>query len=329
MENKTGKYFKYAVGEIVLVVVGILIALQINNWNESKKSINKTEHLLTQIHKELAFNIKKANSVIRSYRSRDSIIYKVLNKKVTYQEYKNYRRYSGLIQGVPTSSLVDNAFNNLMNFNGDLTFELDSIVSKLIPLYTTNKTAVDIREKNAIDKLYKFVEKLKDEKSWYYNYMVKNENTDEMIDYFLNDPIYLNQVTHYQRLNLGGHNSTTLKFRNNAINLYTELSNYLTIKKDTSIIKNFKEYEHYLGKYVSENGKIESQIINQNDNLIWSWKNLEDTSKFGEINLYPDTKTYFTISNRAFGKLVYDENNEVSGFIRSLGSNMQEYNKIE
>jgi hypothetical protein len=36
-KNKTGKYLKYAVGEIVLVVIGILIALQINNWNEIRK----------------------------------------------------------------------------------------------------------------------------------------------------------------------------------------------------------------------------------------------------------------------------------------------------
>ncbi len=53
MENKTGpstgtsvkvgKYFKYAIGEIVLVMVGILLALQINNWNEIKK-----EHIITQ-----------------------------------------------------------------------------------------------------------------------------------------------------------------------------------------------------------------------------------------------------------------------------------------
>ena len=36
-KNKTGKYFKYAIGEIILVVIGILIALSINNWNESRK----------------------------------------------------------------------------------------------------------------------------------------------------------------------------------------------------------------------------------------------------------------------------------------------------
>jgi hypothetical protein len=36
MENKTGKYFKYAVGEILLVMVGILLALQVNNWNTER-----------------------------------------------------------------------------------------------------------------------------------------------------------------------------------------------------------------------------------------------------------------------------------------------------
>jgi len=40
-ENKTGKYFKYAIGEIVLVVIGILIALSINNWNEKRVNHNK------------------------------------------------------------------------------------------------------------------------------------------------------------------------------------------------------------------------------------------------------------------------------------------------
>mgnify|MGYP000731225644 CR=1 FL=1 len=39
-ENRTGRYLKYAIGEIILVVIGILIALQINNWNEHKKEIS-------------------------------------------------------------------------------------------------------------------------------------------------------------------------------------------------------------------------------------------------------------------------------------------------
>jgi len=45
MENKIGRYLKYALGEIILVVIGILIALQINNWNEDRKNrITETDY---------------------------------------------------------------------------------------------------------------------------------------------------------------------------------------------------------------------------------------------------------------------------------------------
>jgi len=43
-DNKPLKYARYAIGEIVLVVIGILIALQINNWNEIAK--DRKEELL-------------------------------------------------------------------------------------------------------------------------------------------------------------------------------------------------------------------------------------------------------------------------------------------
>ena len=51
-ENKTGKYFKYAIGEIILVVIGILIALSINNWNENQKKYKNEAYTLQQLHQE-------------------------------------------------------------------------------------------------------------------------------------------------------------------------------------------------------------------------------------------------------------------------------------
>ncbi|PWG06467.1 DUF6090 family protein [Polaribacter aquimarinus] len=53
MENKTSKYFKYAIGEIVLVVIGILIALQINNNNEVKKDRVFEIKMLKEVRKEI------------------------------------------------------------------------------------------------------------------------------------------------------------------------------------------------------------------------------------------------------------------------------------
>jgi uncharacterized membrane protein YgaE (UPF0421/DUF939 family) len=48
MENKTGTYFKYAIGEIVLVVIGILIALQINIANENRKISEKKKNIIAK-----------------------------------------------------------------------------------------------------------------------------------------------------------------------------------------------------------------------------------------------------------------------------------------
>ena len=63
-ENKTGKYFKYAIGEIILVVIGILIALQINNWNEERKSQKAKTQYCEQLLEELELDTKAINTQI-------------------------------------------------------------------------------------------------------------------------------------------------------------------------------------------------------------------------------------------------------------------------
>ena len=57
-EGKTGKYLKYAFGEIILVVVGILIALAINNWNQDRLSNQQQKAYLNNLKEELATNIE-------------------------------------------------------------------------------------------------------------------------------------------------------------------------------------------------------------------------------------------------------------------------------
>jgi hypothetical protein len=58
-KNKTGRYFKYAIGEIILVVIGILIAVSINSWNNQRNLVNNNEVCLTKLNKELNSNTKR------------------------------------------------------------------------------------------------------------------------------------------------------------------------------------------------------------------------------------------------------------------------------
>ncbi|MDP3313957.1 DUF6090 family protein [Lutibacter sp.] len=52
-EGKTANYLKYAIGEIVLVVIGILIALQINNANEKRKATTQEITILKNIQEDI------------------------------------------------------------------------------------------------------------------------------------------------------------------------------------------------------------------------------------------------------------------------------------
>ena len=68
-ENKTGKYFKYAIGEIVLVAIGILLALSINNWNEKNKNNKEASFQLSKLKDNL--NADKVN--LKTSISQDSL----------------------------------------------------------------------------------------------------------------------------------------------------------------------------------------------------------------------------------------------------------------
>ena len=102
MENKTSKYFKYAIGEIVLVVIGILIALQINIWNEQKKEQKIVESYLKNLVVDLNEDIKMTESLVvrikykvlyidklaTFFRNKD--IKELDNLEVFYEAYDNY-----------------------------------------------------------------------------------------------------------------------------------------------------------------------------------------------------------------------------------------------
>ena len=84
-EGKTTKYLKYAIGEIILVVIGILIALSINNWNENRKVHNEEVKLLRQIKVDLIENEDEVTNLIKRIKvnsfAMDSVISSLKSQK--------------------------------------------------------------------------------------------------------------------------------------------------------------------------------------------------------------------------------------------------------
>lgn len=103
MENKTSKYFKYAIGEIVLVVIGILIALQINNWNISKQDAIFERKILfelqTSIENDLIqFELAK-DRILRKENAIDTMLM-VINNKIVLEEKQLRKSHNSVKLGI-------------------------------------------------------------------------------------------------------------------------------------------------------------------------------------------------------------------------------------
>ena len=121
------KYLKYAIGEIILVVLGILIALYINNWNERRKEQDRFNEVLADVEEELEYNIFMSKHYIRLFVVRDSSYQKIL---IDSLKFKNYRHYNDFFSLPVRWSVRDDSFDKL-NQNIVLTEEQESIMGQL------------------------------------------------------------------------------------------------------------------------------------------------------------------------------------------------------
>jgi hypothetical protein len=78
-KNNTVQYFKYAIGEIILVVFGILIALSLNNWSETRKNNAEEQKIILSLNTEFRINLKKLDTIILNIEKRLKDMDRILN----------------------------------------------------------------------------------------------------------------------------------------------------------------------------------------------------------------------------------------------------------
>lgn len=165
-ENKTSKYLKYAIGEIILVVLGILIALQINNWNENRKDRILEKEYLTRLKSDIEFDqelLKK--STLDRYKRKVECLEK---GKAYYQgnyiikdtlQFLNDIGYGGVFGNV-NWSLNINTYNELISTGNLRNIKSDSLRNDIINYYETSN-AYQISGKSYVSGYINFVNSLK------------------------------------------------------------------------------------------------------------------------------------------------------------------------
>lgn len=227
-KGKTTTYFKYAIGEILLVVIGILIALQINNWNEKRlkqeQLISVYERILTDIDND----VQELSVNLEYYTGIEFIFKRVINDSITPDLF-DVGLSRILTNFGAATSLNLTGVNQLKTLNVK-----DRLSLRIIDTYDEMELVlINSFEKRINQESTDLVNIFRDKYDWYPEYMgktiMRDNSSKELQDYFLNSSEYRHRViSNYQLLYVNY--VTQLKTSINALNAITEELNLILEK---------------------------------------------------------------------------------------------------
>ena len=300
-ENRFTKYLIYAVGEIILVVIGILIALQINNRNQERQDQEKVTAILSDVRDEIQLNIRETVNLIEFYREKDSIVAIVLSKgsnPIPFNRSMINPNSANMLWALPTISeqvyFTDKAFTNLANNTDILPEAYDGVFTKLYELYSRNQSAVqslneEMREKGIMNV------KEREQHEWYSASPPPFQN-EGFIEYVLNDYRYKNKVRIVWTDGIIRHLKSAVAYRAKALECLKELNEQL----GTNDLKNQPKtkqttHEFYLGKWmVNGNQDFVLEVYEEDERLFYTTS--MDSERIEVLPLFNNSSSLFEIN---------------------------------
>jgi len=326
------KYLLYVLGEIFIVVVGVLFALYLNNLNEQRKVNNRTVEILKDVQNDLAKDILNADETIRYYKQKKSTIKLILNDKLPYEYYKNNAaRSKYLIMTANHIKLYDNGYKNLMQNSNDMPDKYRAIINPLYEIYVYNKYEVDLFDEK-MDKITDDYNNILMKKfDWYYSEVSSITISDKMIDYF-STPEYKNLAIRYLFGSWTGVSSHLSHFRYNAVDAYlqiakligdeNEVPEYVThnfIKIDPTILKQYTGTYKLMPADNENSSTSESKLkISVKGNHLLLCDASDSSGTGTDIYFRSIDKGYDNYTHEREYHFTKDKDGTVSGFVRTI-----------
>lgn len=195
-KKRLANYVLYAIGEIILVVIGILIAVAINNWNEGRKEDKRLTTYLKDYRNDLLFdtlvvgrNIKLLDEKKKAF---DLVLSDSLNKEVLFANPLTF----SLTTTHSPFKLQNKGYNELKNFADRDNNLVDSLVNTIIANHAAYDDLIEQTQSRINNDIDDNLSYLKNNKKWVADLLTGNL-TDEVIDYFLSKEYRNRAALHY------------------------------------------------------------------------------------------------------------------------------------
>ena len=311
-ENKTGTYLKYAIGEIVLVMIGILLALQVNTWNENKKSNTKFNKLLVNVFNDLKVDLEIAQSNIDFYKNKDSLANDIINGKLSVSDYKNNPRLNSMIFGYRGFRVTNMGYNALMQNTENIPSEYEQLIVDLNRQYIVTAE----RMESSLTVFASIVKSARTRYALNFPWYSQNDSVsnEKRWQHLANNPIYKNEAKLYRRYGVRNFSGFVAGFYNQGLPLLLTLK---AIINDTNPLPSFfpknadgfdSVKSDYLGTYLFP-GEDEL-IVNELNGYLYIYQNDIPRSILFMISKdkFKNHRTGRTLS------FIRDESNKVIGW---------------
>ncbi|MFY0594736.1 hypothetical protein [Roseivirga sp.] len=319
-KSKAGRYIIYAVGEILLVIIGIMIAVWLNNINEARIQDKKIQATLDEIQEELLVTVADANDIIEFYNAKDSLIYLVMSNQLTEADYKDPKNWGLALISLNYSSLSiqDDGFKNLMSKTENMSKRYSPLVKRLKRLHVHLKTSLESNNEKMNKAVEASFQTLQNNQDWFSeDAFFQKWNSDNMVNYFLNDPNHKNSLYTYSNLGIGNLTNTIYNIRIESIKAIYEIDSLLNRKNNYPFDLKIEDFISWTGTYTLEKNSF--SITSEGHQLFY--KKGSNT-----MEIYPLGNGKFHIKGPGFYQVLKQKDGSVSG-IKSSGSNINDLYK--
>lgn len=197
-ESKLSKYLIYAVGEILLVVIGILIALSINNWNQKRILNNQIKSVYERIILDIDNDIQELSTNLNHWKEKEPIFKMVMNDSIN-PDLLNLG-LSRLITSNPHTNLNKTGVQQLKSYNVK-----DTLSLRIIEIYDSMEHIHIIPwEQRHTEESIAFVAMLRDNYTWFTEWMsktiMKENSSPELQHFFLTNLQFKNRVANSNQI---------------------------------------------------------------------------------------------------------------------------------
>jgi hypothetical protein len=210
-KNKTGKYLKYAIGEIILVVIGILIAISINNWNQNRNKKNQLDNIYLIVDKDLRADLINIDIAINFYEGLEIKLDEILTTKypTSFSDSINETNFSDCM---PCTSHIaffysffmqDKGVELLKKYDENKSIGINDLSQEVIQLHTVSRPRLIKTLESVSSEAYNNL-KYFEQFPWYSDYRAEKYNPEAVL-FFTQNQNYKNKAVTFKQIAVGNY----------------------------------------------------------------------------------------------------------------------------